>query len=80
MPVWRKDETFPEFLDRTDQWDSWQGMIDLFEFISAVVLDETLPDEDIRARILERFPREAIEEHVNDLNDWIIEDEDDEED
>ena len=77
MPVWRKDETFPEFLDRTGQWDSWQEKLDLFELIATVVLDETIPSEEIRARIIERFPREAIEEHVNDLNDWIIEHEDD---
>ena len=80
MPVWRKDETFPEFLVRTGQWDSWQEKLDLFELIAAVVLDETVPSEEIRTRLFERFSRETIEEHVNDLNDWIVEHEDDEDD
>ncbi len=74
MPRWRRDETFPEFLDRTDQWDSWREKLDMFEFIAAVVQDETIPSEDIRARIFERISREVVEQHVKELDDWIVED------
>ena len=73
MPKRRADETLAEFLDRTDQWDSARGKVGVLKIIVDILQDETVPSEDIRARIFSKIPRKVLEQHLEELDDWVVE-------